>query len=522
MKKDILIILAIFLFSFGFRLWNITKHFEVWDETAVVRVGEIYINSIKSLDFSENTWKLNKEHPPFSKYFYGASRIVTLNSDYLSNNIDQDFPLGRRYSLQRILSAFVGSITIVLLYILASKFYNSKIALISSLILSLTPHYFAHSRVATQENFVSFMTLVTVCFFFFALRTRKLKHRFYIISGVLLGLSIATKYNSLFFLVLFLLLTLSEFGRRFLKSRFLILKNDLILIPFLALGTFYAVWPWLWPDPVGRFLSSVSRINGSRYFEYFLGQFPSPHSWYYFFVYLFATTPPIILLGVFLFGIKFIFKRGKYDFWFLMYFLTPLMATFSPLKMDGIRYIFPIYPAMAIISGVGFYFLIDISGKFIDSTYKSIVEFATPVIVFGILFMTILIYHPFYFDYYNIFFGGPSGVYKNRLFDFGYWGEGLRDGMNFIYKEDPDIRKKVYLKILPVHVLPPYKNNTVYVDEIEKADYVIINPAGEWLNQTNYLDYDFPYNFDIVFEEALMDAPIVQVYKRKFPYIGKL
>ena len=325
MKKDILIIFAIFVFSFGFRLWDINKHFEVWDETAVVRVGEIYLGAIKSFDFSENTWKLNKEHPPFSKYFYGVSRIVTLNFDYFVNSIDQDYPLGRRYSFQRILSALVGAITIALVFVLARKFYDSRIALISSFILSLTPHYFAHSRVATQENFVSFMTLITICFFFFALHTKKLKHWFYIISGVLLGLSIATKYNSLFFLVLFLLLTLSEFGKDFMKSKILILKNDLILIPFLALGTFYSVWPWLWPDPVGRFLSSVSRINGSRYFEYFLGQFPSPHPWYYFFTYLFATTPPIILLGVLLFGIKFICKRGKYDFWFLMYFLTDFL-----------------------------------------------------------------------------------------------------------------------------------------------------------------------------------------------------
>ena len=522
MKKDILIIFAIFLFSFSFRLWDIDKHFEVWDETAVVRTGEIYLNAIKESDFTEGTWKLNKEHPPFSKYIYGVSRLVTLNSNYFTDVFDQDYPLGRRYSFQRILSAFIGSTTIVFLYILARKFYNSKIALISSLILSLTPHYFAHSKVATQENFISFMTLVTVSFFFFALYTKRFKHSFYIISGVLLGLSIATKYNAFFFLALFLILTLYEFKKDFLRSKVLIFKNHIILIPFLAFGTFYAVWPWLWPDPIGRFLSSVSRISGSRYFEYFLGQFPSSHPWYYFLTYLFATTPPIILLGILLFMFKFIYKRGRYDFWFLLYFLTPLMATFSPLKMDGIRYIFPIYPAMAIISGVGFYFLIDISRDFLDSSYKFTIEFVTPVIVFGTLFMTILIYHPFYLDYYNIFFGGPSGVYKNRLFDFGYWGEGLRDGMNFIYDQDVGKRKNLYLKVLPVHVLPPYKNDTFFVNEIEKADYVMINPPGEWMNETNYLNYDFPEHFDIVFEKGIMDAPIVQVYKRKLPYTGKL
>lgn len=523
MRKLIIIVSFLFIFSFGYRLWDITNHFEVWDETAIVRVGEIYLNAFKNRDFSMETWKLNKEHPPFSKYVFGSTRVLSLRLPYFTEKLDQDYPIGRRYTFQRIVSTFIGSLSVLLLFFIIRKFYNDKIAILSSFSLSFTPYFIAHSRVPTQENLVLFLTLLSTSIFFIALNSKNLYHKYFLYSGIFLGLAIATKYNAFFFLILFCALGLYEFHKEFIKSNILIFKNYIILIPAISLGIFYAVWPWLWPDPIGRFLSSASRINDSRYLEYFFGQLPSPHPWYYFFVYIFATTPPILILGVFLFLIKILFNRNKYDIWFFAYFLTPLLAMFSPLKMDGIRYIFPIYPALAVISSIGFYWIIENSSKFIEASYKSLTDFIIPLIVVGVLLMTNLIYHPFYWDYYNIFVGGPLGVYQNRLFDFGYWGEGLRDGMNYLYDSNVnhDI-KKLYIKVLPVHVLPPYRNSISYTDIIEEADYVIINPAGEWLNQTNYLDYDFPEHFDIVFEENIMDAPIVQVYKRNAPYTGRL
>lgn len=523
MKKNVLLIsIFIFLFSFGYRLWDITKHFEVWDETAIVRVGEIYLNAIKNRDFSYETWKLNKEHPPFSKYVYGSTRFVSLKTPYFTEELDQDYPLGRRYTFQRIFSAFIGSLAVLLLFFIVRRFYSGKVAILSSMTLSLTPYFIAHSRVPTQENLVLFLTLLSTSIYFVALDSKNLKSKYFLVSALILGLAIATKYNAFFFLILFALLALYEFQKDFIKSKVLLFKNYIILVPFIALGVFYLVWPWLWLDPVGRFLSSASRIEDSRYIEYFLGQFPSPHPWYYFFVYLFATTPPVLLLGMFLFTIKLLFSRSKYDVWFFALFLTPLLATFSPLRMDGIRYIFPIYPGLAVISSLGFYWIIDNSKKLIDQTYKFLLDFLIPISVTGALFMTALIYHPYYWDYYNIFFGGPVGVYQNRLFDFGYWGEGLRNGMNYLYENTGssiESKKTLYVKVLPVHVLPPYRNGIAKVDPIEKADYVIINPAGEWLDKTNYLDYDFPENFEIVYEETVMDAPIVRVYKRLSPYM---
>ncbi|PJA40766.1 hypothetical protein CO178_01585, partial [candidate division WWE3 bacterium CG_4_9_14_3_um_filter_34_6] len=240
-------------------MWEITKQFEVWDETAVVRVGEIYLDAMKNGDFSKDTWKLNKEHPPFAKYIYGASRIISLNVPYFTNNLDQEYPIGRRYTLQKILSVLIGTISVLLVFLLSKKFFSFEIAVLSSLILSFTPYFIAHSRVPTQENMVSMFTLLSVYIFFIALDSNLLKNKKFIISAIILGMAIATKYNAFFYLILFGLLALITYGENFIKSKKLIFQNYIIFIPFISLLTFYILWPWLWPDPVGRFLDSASR-----------------------------------------------------------------------------------------------------------------------------------------------------------------------------------------------------------------------------------------------------------------------
>ena len=522
-KNPLITVTLLFLLSFVFRMWDITKQFEVWDETATVRVGEIQLDYFRSGDFSKESWSLINEHPPFSKYLFGSTRIVSMKVPYFRDIIDQDYPMGRRYTFQRITSAFIASISVLLVFLLARRFYDEKVGVLAALTLSFTPYFIAHSKVATQENLVSFLTLLATLLFFYAIKTQSIFNKLYILSGVTLGLAIATKYNAVFFLLLFFILTIVNFKSIFKKDLKNIFKNRIILIPIISFAVLYVLWPWLWPDPVGRFIESISRVEESRYLEYFLGQFPSHHPWYYFFVYFFATTPPVILFGVILFALKMIFQREKYDLWFMLYFLTPFLSVISPLKMDGIRYIFTIYPALGIVNAIGYYWLIKTLKKFTQITFHQILDIAIPAIVVITLIFTAILDHPYYWDYYNVFVGGPKNVYEKRLFDFGYWGEGLRKGFAFLYEEAKDDPKTVYLKIAPNHVVPPIKDNLKDISEIERADYVIITPTGEWLDQIGlYLEYDFPEHFELVYEDGLSGTSVVSIYKRIEPYTGKI
>jgi len=530
------IVLFLFLVALGFRLWGITDQFEAWDETAIVRNGEINLNYIRNGDFSAESWSLVKEHPPFARYFYGATRIVSLRIPYFTNVLDQDYPLGRRYTFQRIVSAIIASLSVVLVFLLVKKFYNKKAGVISALILSFTPYFIGHSRIATQESLVAFLTLFAVYVFFLALKSKDLNNKLYLAAGLILGFAISTKFNAVFFLVLFAALAVLHFRHTFVKDWKKIFNNRIILIPIISFLTLYLMWPWLWPDPVGRILLSLSRIDNSRYLEYFLGQYPSPHPWYYFFVYFFAATSPVMLFGVVTFILKIIFRRGNYDLWFLLYFLTPFLASFSPLRMDGIRYIFPVYPALAIICGLSIDWLVNILKMDKKRKVKIAASYILPPLIVGYLVFLAVIYHPFYMDYYNSFAGGPKNVYEKRLFDFGYWGEGLRSAFRYLSDIADDKPITVYYITVPLHVTPDVSSNLHKIGQIEAADYVIINPTGEWIDDVSYLNFGFPEHFDLVYYENVTKAgtggfyngkigvyniPIVRIYKRNQPYGGQ-
>jgi 4-amino-4-deoxy-L-arabinose transferase-like glycosyltransferase len=516
-KHKILLACAfLFLVSFSYRAWDITKQFEVWDEVAVVRYGEIYLGNIADLDFSRDAWLTNKEHPPFSKYFYGATRIVSRKIDYFNTVLDQEYPIGRRYTFQRIISVIVGSISVVLIFLLVKEFYSKKIAFLSALALSFTPYFIGHSKVATQENLISFFTILAVFIFFKALKTNELKNKLYLLAGVVLAVAVSTKYNGFFFLVLFGVLTLINFWPKFKSDWKNVFNNYIIWIPVIVLILFYLMWPWLWSDPIGQFLDSSSRIGSSRFEEYFLGQFPSPHPWYYFFAYFAATTPPILFVGLIAFATKLILNRSKYDIWFGLYFLTPFMASFSPLRMDGIRYIFPIWAPLAIVSTIGLFYLVNLARQSLNIKNKSLLEISTIAFVTLVLVATNIKFHPYYLDYYNFFVGGPKGVYDNRLFDYAYWGEGLRNGVNAVYADSNGAPKSIYLFVTPRHVVPPIEKNLVDAKDIAEADYVVANPTEEWLNKVDtHVMPILEKDFELIYEERLMEAPIVQVYKRK-------
>ena len=522
-SKNFVIIVLILLFSTVYRLWGITKQFEAWDETAVVRNGEIYLDNLRYGRFDSKSWELNKEHPQFSKYFYGATRIVSLKMPYFTKVLDQDYPLGRRYTFQRIVSVFVGTISIFLVYLMAKRFFDKKDAILSALILAFTPYFIGHSRIATQENLIAMITLFATYLFFSAVDKGNLLNKRFLLVGLVAGLAISTKYNAFFFLVLFLLITILERKKLSNGNVKKLFKSHIVLIPLIAGVVFIALWPWLWSNPIGNFFSSLnSRVSidsyGTPANEYFLGRYPHNNPWYYFFVYFLATTPIVLLIGVFTFLAKMVYNRERYDTWFLLYFLTPFLAIFSPLKIDGIRYIFPVYPALAVTSAVGLNWG---TKKFVHNIKLKYRFLLRNFLLCGVvlsLFFTALIYHPYYLDYYNGLVGGPKKVYEKRLFDFGYWGEGLRGAFFYLNKQAEKKKTNVYYKIVPVHVIPPASKNLKKVDPIEKADYVIINPTGEWVDVTNYLDYDFPQNFKKVYEETVMDTPIVSIYKRRLPY----
>jgi dolichyl-phosphate-mannose-protein mannosyltransferase len=123
-------------------------------------------------------------HPPLGKWMI-ASGIKLFG----------DNPVG-----WRIATAFVGSLMILLIGLIAQRlFRNSLLTGLASALAALDGLALVHSRTALLDNFLAFFILLATYFFI---------RRNYWLTGLTLGLALSTKWSALYFITAFGLIAL--------------------------------------------------------------------------------------------------------------------------------------------------------------------------------------------------------------------------------------------------------------------------------------------------------------------------
>jgi hypothetical protein len=174
--------------------------------------------------------------------------------------------------------------------------------------------------------------------------------------------------------------------------------------------------------------------------------------------------------------------------------------------MDGIRYVYNIFPAFSILTGAGMVIL----GRWIQSGVlkrPGTHEWAIPATIglFGIYLAAIDAWiHPFYLDYFNEAVGGPGTVFRRRMFETGWWGEGLNKTIPFLNAEAPK-GASYALKGLVNHTMEDLREDLQKVDS--DADYII----------TTEIDPNTkpPDGYDVAKIVSVGGAPIVEVFKHR-------
>ena len=123
-------------------------------------------------------------HPPLGKW------MIALGIQIFGDN-----PTG-----WRIATAFVGSLMILLIGLIAQRlFRNSLLTGLASALAALDGLALVHSRTALLDNFLAFFTLLATYFFI---------RRNYWLTGLTLGLALSTKWSALYFIAAFGLIAL--------------------------------------------------------------------------------------------------------------------------------------------------------------------------------------------------------------------------------------------------------------------------------------------------------------------------
>lgn len=461
-----LVVLFVFLFSVSLRLWNLNGMGRTWDEAAYVEWGHAFIVMIKNKDFTNPFWHEDSSSgfPPLSKYLYGAASTLDVNSIDSNGKITFNYD----YTHARLVSVLFSSLAVVLIVLMGWECVSPFVGVTAGTILSMLPFFLGLSQTATLESLIVFFFTATVFSLINLLKSFSKKK--IIITGVLFGLTMSVKYSNILLVPLIICIYLIWYFQVRKRRRFYLSVVmpvfGILLIGFL---TFFILWPMPWFHLKEVLLYNQELRNYPFSVpEVFFGKLMLIPK-IYFFVY-FAITTPLLILTLFLVGLKSMDRKRT---WILtsiiIWFMLPFLQSFYNYKQHGIRHIIEIYAPLSIVAGIGLeYFALKMRS----------VKYIKPILLLllvSYLFLILFRISPYYLDYFNEVVGGTKNVYEKRIFQLGWWGEGVREAAYYVGKYAKP-GSTVGIALSPPHVMPPLPKLSIKAySSKEKYDYVIVN-----------------------------------------------
>jgi 4-amino-4-deoxy-L-arabinose transferase-like glycosyltransferase len=300
----------------------------------------------------------------------------------------------------RALSAVWTALGCALLVPIGARLYNLRTGILAGTIAALLPPLVAHGQIVGHESpTVLWWTLGILL----ALSGRLFG------TGVVIGLATASRFVNGLLGVLCLAIIAIEHREH--------LRRALWQLPALALATFYVVWPRLWLHPAGALAESLHKLSQTHSPEPFLGTLtahPGPH---YFIVYLLATLPVGVLVGLLAWP-----RRDRATLVTALWLVIPLVVAASPVRQDGVRYVMPSVVALALASAAGW--------ERVASRFRVYPAVLAALALY--LAITLVRIHPYYLDYFAEEIGGTGTVAAHGWFETAWWGEGVDRAVAYV------------------------------------------------------------------------------------------
>jgi hypothetical protein len=249
-------------------------------------------------------------------------------------------------------------------------------------------------------------------------------------------------------------------------------KPLLAFLPYgaVAMLTAYLTWPYLWRDPIGRFMDSMRVMSDYSGQSQNVPRFLLPG------LISIQLTEPVIIL--FLAGVVLAllnFKKDKFREPFLLmvfWFLLPVVITVATRSSlyDNFRQLFFLLPAVFIMAAVALDALFTrFNRAWLNLAF--VLLMTLPGIYAGFQL------HPYEYIYFNNFVGGVKGAFRNYELD--YWATSYKEAAEYLNEVAPaNARIGVVGTDL---IFKPYARPDlkVYyfngVDRTEDFDYVVVS-----------------------------------------------
>jgi hypothetical protein len=340
----------------------------------------------------------------------------------------------------RVASALAFAVTILLTGYIATRWYGRTAGIISSMSLLLMPRVFGHAHLAALETMIGLAYATAV----FAVADRwsaqysvsdgkkSVPWKTACWTGIVFGLALLTKIQAVLIPVPLALWAFIHSRQRALLP--------LVIWSVAALAVFFALWPWLWFDPIAHFREYLGRTTErqSIYVWYFGTRYADVDvPWHYPWV-LFLTTVPLGLQILGAYGLV----GGERRAWreargqlVLACILFPLVVFSLPrvAVYDGERLFLVVFPLWAVFIGKGGASLCAALAKRLSPK----IAFAIATVFFVAQSWGAFATHPCYLSYYNLLVGGLRGAHRLGL-DATYWRDSVtRELLDSVVEQVP-------------------------------------------------------------------------------------
>jgi hypothetical protein len=374
---------------------------------------------------------------------------------------------------------------VYLLYRLASRWVDSWSALTVAALFSFQPLLWGHAFINPKDIPFLVFFLGSVLFGFELVdemddgrRTTddgKFKYRKLLLASFFLGIATSIRVLGPLAAILTMLYALTQ------RIKIATLLKSIWLYAVLSIAIMFAFWPYLWLDPLGKFIEvfvfmsdNPTQLNVLFAGENFrAGEIPRR---YLPILLAYTLTEPFWLLTI-LGGVLAFWKSDNKQRFTLallaLWFFIPVAYVLlrRPAMYDGYRHFLFILPPLFIFTGFAFQFLF----QWLKRTWqKSVLVIA--LLTFGIL--PIIQLHPYQYAYYNNIAGGVDGVFRN--YETEYWLTCYREAM-LQFNEQAPAGSQLYVRREP-YIAAYYASENIVIrdfrteqNEMQSGDFYLAN-----------------------------------------------
>lgn len=318
--------------------------------------GEVFTNPSGWWSSIDCFWEQSHEAPPFFKLWAGVFAIVGV----LFVGTDDLVALGDFYRMGSY-ALFLASIYVAFRFV--RREFGGEAAWGTVVTMPLIPVLFGFARLGQLDGAVASMYLISMVAIFSLIMKKEISRRRVVITGLLVGMAFATKIT-----VFPLVVCAFVFAAIFRRETVVFVR----LFASFAVGAvaFFAVWPWIWPDPVPRtreFLTWAGGLQDER-FTYYLGQLWAGAPFHYPLVALVVFVPLVVAVVASVGLSRLLRSAGSPAAAWVLLNLTLVVAVaasgLTPVY-GGPRQFLAAFPIWAVCAGIGVgWILMKLRGRF--------------------------------------------------------------------------------------------------------------------------------------------------------------